>query len=519
MAQLKNLSTDIKETGFKYALLIGMGGSSLGPAVLAASFGYKTGFPEFFMLDSTVPSQIKDIESKIDIDKTIFIVSSKSGSTLEPNVLKDYFYQRVKDTVGAKKAGQQFIAITDPGSQLEQIAKKEEFRYIFYGLPSIGGRYSILSAFGMVPAAVMGIDIEHFLKNAQSMVHECQIETPTSSNSGLVLGTILGVLANENRNKVTFIVSKPIASLGAWLEQLLAESTGKSGKGLIPIDNEDLLSPSEYGNDRVFVYLRLKDQADTKQDTFVAELHKSSSPIVTIELENIYDLAQEFFRFEFATAIAGSIMKINPFNQPDVEASKVATRNITNEYEKTGKLQTEDPLFTQTEKNCSVEVFTDEDNWQLINKSKKSVNSLESILASFFEQVTAGDYVAILAYLQMNESNESAIQEIRSSIQHHLKVATCVGFGPRYLHSTGQVYKGGPNTGIFLEISADENIDLAIPNKKYTFAVVKNAQAMGDFQVLCERKRRALRINIKGNLITGLSILKKYIDQSHKAII
>lgn len=369
----------------------------------------------------------------------------------------------------------------------------------------------------MVPAAVIGVDLKHFLTNAESMVQQCGPDIQVASNPGVLLGIIMGVMANHGKNKVTFIISPRISELGAWLEQLLAESTGKLDKGLIPIDKENLVSPSDYGQDRLFIYLRLKAQPDPSQDKFMDEIKNAGAPIVQIELNDIYELAKEFFRFEIATAVAGSIMEINPFNQPDVEASKVAARNITDDYEKTGKLQVEEPAFSFKEKSCSLEIFTDNDNWQAINKTNKDKTSFESVLESFLTQVRMGDYVAILAYIEMNMDNQAALQEIRKTIHKRLKVATCLGFGPRYLHSTGQVYKGGPNSGIFLEITADDTIDLAVPGKRYTFSIVKTAQAIGDFLILCKRNRRAIRINIKGNLSDGLSIIQKSLDEAYKA--
>ncbi len=514
LGDLNSLNADLKKAGFAQALLIGMGGSSLGPAVLASAFGAIPGNPRLYMLDSTVPAQIKAIEDKLDLSKTIFIVSSKSGSTLEPNILKDYFYEKVKSQLGATEAGKRFIAITDPGSQLEQIAKKEGFRYIFHGLPSIGGRYSVLSAFGMVPAAVMGIDLARFLEKVELMVQSCAATVPAPDNPGAILGTILGVMANHGHDKITFVVSPAISDFGAWLEQLLAESTGKIGKGLIPIDLENLGPSSSYGKDRLFIYIRLKTKPDPKQDELVSALEKTGQPVVRIELDNIYDLAQEFFRFEMAVAIAGSIMGINPFNQPDVEASKIATRKLTSEYEKSGSLSNDSPLFTFSQNNCSIELSTDQANWQAIQHTCKDKKSFVSILESYFSQIKPGDYAAILAYLEMNDANKSSLQKIRELIHVNEKTATCLGFGPRYLHSTGQVYKGGPNTGVFLQLTADDTIDLPVPGKKYTFSLVKTAQALGDFQVLCERKRRILRMHLKGNLPECLSLLYKSIEQA-----
>ena len=495
-----------------------MGGSSLGPAVLASTFGKTPDCPQLYMLDSTVPEQIAAVESKIDISKTIFIVSSKSGSTLEPNILKNYFFEKVKDQLGEQLAAQHFIAITDPNSQLEKTAQKEGFRYIFHGVPSIGGRYSILSAFGMVPAAVMGIDLVRFLQRAKLMEQACTISKPIASNPGAILGLIIGLLANQGNNKITFVLSPKIASFGAWLEQLLAESTGKDGKGLIPINGENLDKVSHYGSDRLFIYICLAGNTEPRQEKWINEIEARGLPVVNIELSDEYDLAQEFFRFEFATAIAGSIMGINPFDQPDVEASKIATGNITSEYEKTGILQLSAPVYVETMGKDSIEFFTDASNWELITKNIKGPLSATEILKGLLAQVQKDDYVAILAYLEMNQKNETLLQNIRDIIHIELKTATCLGFGPRYLHSTGQVYKGGPNTGIFIEITADDSVDLPVPGKKYTFGLVKTAQAIGDFQILCQRERRALRIHLKGELSSSLSVLLKHVAEACRAI-
>ncbi len=334
-----------REQGFAHILLLGMGGSSLGPEVFAETFGRQNGYPELLVLDSTDPAQIRTIESKIDPARTLFIVSSKSGSTLEPNILKQYFFECAKRAVGADKAGSRFIAITDPGSTLQKIAERDRFRHIAFGIPSIGGRYSVLSDFGMVPAAAMGLDIGKLLVATQMMVRSCGADVPPADNPGVVLGTVLGVLGRSGRDKVTIVASPGIADFGAWLEQLLAESTGKQGKGLIPVDAEPLGAPDVYGADRLFVYLRLSGEADAKQDDAVAALERAGQPVVRIAVTDRYHIGQEFFRWEFATAVAGSILGINPFDQPDVEASKVKTRELTTAYERTGELPSETALL------------------------------------------------------------------------------------------------------------------------------------------------------------------------------
>ncbi|MBI4640327.1 MAG: bifunctional transaldolase/phosoglucose isomerase, partial [Candidatus Tectomicrobia bacterium] len=340
---LKRVAEEVKSTGFSHALLLGMGGSSLCPEVMKMTFGKVGGSPELHVLDSTDPAQIKTFEGKVNLANTIFIVSSKSGGTLEPNIFKQYFFERAKQVVGPDEAGNRFIAITDPGSKMQQVAEQDRFRHIFFGLSGIGGRYSALSDFGMVPSAVMGVDIPKFLDRAEEMVHSCASCVPPEDNPGVVLGTIMGVLANNGRDKVTIIASPAISDLGAWLEQLLAESTGKVGKGLIPVDQEELGPPGVYGNDRLFAYLRLEPAPDAAQDAAVEALERAGQPVVRISVIDPYELGQEFFRWEIATAVAGSIIGINAFNQPDVEESKIATRKLTSEYEKTGSLPPETP--------------------------------------------------------------------------------------------------------------------------------------------------------------------------------
>jgi transaldolase/glucose-6-phosphate isomerase len=317
---LKSTAEEVRKAGFSHVLLLGMGGSSLGPEVLEITFGRQAGFPDFHVLDSTDPAQVKAFENKVDLANTLFIVSSKSGGTLEPNIFKQYFFERARQVIGAEKAGERFIAITDPGSKMQHVAESDGFRYVFFGLPSIGGRYSALSNFGMVPAAIMGIDALRFLDRTDEMVHACSSSVPVEQNPGVVLGTILGVLAKQGRDKVTLITSPGLMDLGAWLEQLLAESTGKEGKGLIPVDLEQVGPPEVYGKDRVFAYIRLSSAPDAAQDAALAALERAGQPVVRIAVADIYDLGQEFFRWEIATAVTGAIMGIHPFNQPDVEA-------------------------------------------------------------------------------------------------------------------------------------------------------------------------------------------------------
>ena len=506
---LKTIANDARDGGFSHALLLGMGGSSLCPEVMSATFGKADGYPELLVLDSTDPAQIRTLESRIDLKKTLFIVSSKSGGTLEPNIFKQYFLERARQAVG-NDAPRRFIAITDPRSMMQQVAERDGFRQVLFGLPSIGGRYSALSDFGMVPAAVMGVDVARFLDNVETMVHSCASSVPPAENPGAVLGAIMGVLANAGHDKVTIIASPGVYDLGAWLEQLLAESTGKIGKGLIPVDRERLGPPQVYGKDRLFAYLRLDREADAGQDAALDAIEKAGHPVVRIAIADRYDIGQEFFRWEIATAVAGSIIGINPFNQPDVEASKTVTRTLTSEYEKTGALPPEKPILEER----GVKLFTDPRNAAALDKAAGSNRTIAGYLRAHLGRIQAGDYFATLAYVEMDAAHEQELQAIRHAVRDRKRVATCLGFGPRFLHSTGQAYKGGPNRGVFLQITCDDAADLAVPGQKYTFGVVKAAQARGDFAVLAERERRALRVHIGKDVAAGLKALRDAIEKA-----
>lgn len=481
---LKDFAAEVKARGFSNILLLGMGGSSLCPEVLKMTFG----IDHAEVLDSTDPAQVKAFENKVDLANTLVFVSSKSGSTLEPNIFKDYFYDRAKRP-------DHFVAITDPGSQMEKVATEDKFWKIFAGLPSIGGRYSALSNFGMAPAAAMGIDVDRFLGNAQAMARACQ-SAVAAENPGVTLGAVLGVAGNAGHDKVTIIASPAIHDLGAWLEQLLAESTGKIGKGLIPVDREELAGPGAYGKDRVFAYVTLEGAVDAGQEAAVAALEAAGHIVVRMSMPTVYDLGAEFFRWEIATAVAGSVLGINPFDQPDVEASKVATRKLTSAYETTGSLPAEAPVF-------------EADRIQLFpaGELKAGEQSLAGYLKAHLDRIGEGDYFGLLGYIEMTGEHEAALQKLRTVVRDRKRVATCLGFGPRFLHSTGQAYKGGPNSGVFLQITCDDAADLAVPGRKFTFGVVKAAQARGDFEVLAERHRRALRVHLPADLKGGLERL------------
>ena len=509
-ADFKKIADEIHNAGFTHLVLLGMGGSSLCVEVFGKTFGKKDGYPQVHILDSTDPAQIRTLESKIDIAKTIFIVASKSGTTLEPNIFEQYFYEKVKQSVGAAEAGKRFIATTDPGSQMQKVAESHGFRHIFYGVSSIGGRYSALSNFGMIPAAIQGVDVPKFLDRAEEMVRACASAVPADENPGAILGAILGTLQKSGRDKVTLFASPGISDLGAWLEQLLAESTGKEGKGLIPVDRESIGAPDVYGKDRVFVYMRLEDGADAKQDAGIATLEKAGQPVVRIQVANNYELGQEFFRWEIATAVAGSVIGINAFNQPDVEASKIETRKLTDEYEKSGSLPQETPFFEEK----GVKLYSDDKNAAALKQAAGKEATLTAYLRAHMSRLKAGDYFAVLGYIERNEQNRTELQSIREAVRDKKHVATCLGFGPRFLHSTGQAYKGGANSGVFLQITCDDAADLPVPGKKYTFGIVKAAQARGDFNVLTERGRRALRVHLTGDLTAGLKTLQQAVQQA-----
>ncbi len=495
LADFTALAKDV--AGFEYVLLLGMGGSSLCPEVLSKTFGHQKGHPELRIVDSTDPAEILAAQKSVKLKKTLFIVSSKSGSTLEPNILKAYFYEQMRQEVH-EEVGQHFIAVTDPGSHMEEVAKTDGFRKIFYGDPGIGGRYSALSDFGIVPAAVMGLDVEKLLSRAQDSVAASR-GTVIEQNNAVMLGLILGTAARMGRDKITFFTSDGIFDLGAWMEQLIAESTGKQGKGITPVDREQIGPPEVYGNDRVFAYIKLAGSDDKKLEEKVAALEQAGQPVVRFVMNDVYDIGEQFFAWEIATAVAGSVIGINAFNQPDVEASKIETRKLTDEYEQTGKLEEQQPFFIDGE----IQLFATKEYAAVLHGAGGEGN-LIAHLKAHLDQLHPGDYFAQLAYIQMDDAHEEALEETRLKVRDAKKVATCVGFGPRFLHSTGQDYKGGPNTGVFLQFTADHPQDLAVPGHRYTFGVVIAAQAAGDLAVLQQRKRRALRVHLGKDAAAGL---------------
>jgi len=505
--ELTAFGKEVVAEGFTHTLLLGMGGSSLGPEVLAETFGHRGGYPEMHVLDSTDPQQVATFASRLDLVKTLVIVSSKSGGTLEPNILKAYFFDAMQKAVGADKAGSHFVAVTDPGSHMEDVARKDGFRHIFHGDKQIGGRYSVLSNFGLVPAAAVGIDVAQFLAGADLMVQACAAGTPPKHNPGVQLGVALGVAGKHGRDKVTIVASPGIADMGAWLEQLIAESTGKQGLGLVPVDGETPASADRYGDDRIFAYLRLNDAPDPAQDKAMAALEAAGQPVIRAGLNGHAEIAQQFFLWEFATAVAGAVLGIHPFDQPDVEASKIATRKLTDAYAESGSLPPETP-FAEFE---GIALFADAKNADALR-----ADSLDAVIAKQLGRIGPGDYAALLAYVERDDASRAALRSMRLAIRDARHVATVAEFGPRFLHSTGQAYKGGPDSGVFLQITAADRADLDVPGEKYSFGTVKAAQARGDFDVLAERGRRALRVHLGSDVAGGLARLHKAVAAALK---
>jgi glucose-6-phosphate isomerase len=511
LGNLAELAADVETGGFKTLLLLGMGGSSLCPEVLAVTFGQQTGFPALHIVDSTDPAYVKAAADKVKLADTLVVVASKSGSTLEPNVLKQYFFDQMSFVVGAEQAGSHFIAITDPGSKMEQVAKADGFRSIFYGDPQIGGRYSALSNFGVVAATAVGLRIGQLLDEAGKAVAAAKLQP--ADNPAVQLGLLLGSAANAGRDKITVFTSPEIYDLGAWLEQLIAESTGKLGKGITPVDREAIGPPGVYGNDRIFAYVKLTGTADTSQDAKVSALEAAGHPVIRIQIDDLYEIFGQFFTWEVATAVAGSVMGINPFNQPDVESAKIETRALTSEYEKTGRLPEREPVLV----DAGVGIYATEAYAATLKAAAQAGPlgwTLAGALKAHLDQIHAGDYFATLAFLPMFPEHEAAIQAFRHKVRDKKRVATCLGFGPRFLHSTGQDYKGGPNTGVFLQITADHAVDVDIPGQTYSFGVVIDAQAAGDLAVLESRGRRALRVHLGADIAAGLQTIAAAIGQA-----
>ncbi|HLB77639.1 MAG TPA: bifunctional transaldolase/phosoglucose isomerase, partial [Candidatus Dormibacteraeota bacterium] len=463
--ELEELRAQLVAEGVTDAVLMGMGGSSLAPEVFRQTFGVPRGALDVHVLDTTDPAAIAAVERSINVTKTAFIVASKSGTTLETLSHYRYFFER------AGRNGRQFIAITDPGTSLADEAAKQGFRRVFLNPPDIGGRYSALSYFGLVPAALGGVDLAALLDRAATMMEACSPSVPVAENPGAWLGAVLAEAAKVGRDKVTIIAPAPVRTFGIWAEQLIAESTGKEGKGLVPVADEALGPPEVYGNDRIFVRLALPGESDGDAARLEA-LSKAGHPVVTLKLTDPLGLGAEFFRWEYAIAVAGAILGINVFDQPNVQEAKDLTRKVLTEGNP--------PTVGEG-----------------IRWAGQHGATLDAAVQSLLAQVHQGDYVALLAYIAPDAEHDRALNAIRLAIRDKYRVASTVGYGPRYLHSTGQLHKGGPNTGVFLQMVGDDAKDLEIPGERFSFGVLKQAQALGDFQALRNHGRRVLRVQLR----------------------
>ncbi|MDQ2959838.1 MAG: bifunctional transaldolase/phosoglucose isomerase [Candidatus Dormibacteraeota bacterium] len=490
LPRLLALTSDVRDAGFRHCVLLGMGGSSLCPEVLRSSFGSAAGQPEMHVLDTTDPAAIDQLTRTLEPRTTLFITASKSGTTLETLSQLGHFWQWLADA-GLTDAGGHFVCVTDPGSPLAATARERKFRHVFENPPDIGGRYSALSFFGLVPAAIMGIDVEVLLDRAAQMRAQTHPGIPADLNPGIALGTTMGLMHKAGRDKVTILAPPRIAAFSLWAEQLIAESTGKEGKGLIPIGDEPIGEPGVYGGDRLFVVLRLGDES-AEFDAEVGALRGAGLPCVTFQLTDLYDLAAEFFRWEFATAVVGADLRIDPFDEPNVKESKDNTQKVLAQYEKHGTLAGESASVSDD----GISVF-----------GAPGRDSIGSALTDFLAGVRPGDYVALMAYVTPDAENEAALQRLRVAIRDEHRVATTLGFGPRFLHSTGQLHKGGPDSGVFIQVTSDDLVDVAIPGQPFTFSILKQAHAQGDLQSLREHGRRVIRLHISGDLAVGLSRL------------
>jgi transaldolase/glucose-6-phosphate isomerase len=503
-----DLAEDVRSAGFTHVVVLGMGGSALCPEVLARLFGSGRDQPQMLVLDSIVPAQVKAIAEQINPTKTLFIISSKSGGTIETNALFAYFLDRVRQVVGPERAGGQFVAITDPKTRLHTRAKTEHFRHIFFGWPGSPGRFSALSNLGMVPATLLGMDVRRFLTSAAVMVHSCASCVPPELNPGVYLGVVLGTLALHGRDKVTLVMAPALASFGPWLEQLVSESTGKDGKGIIVVEGEPLGSPTVYDKDRVFVQIRLTPEPSPEQDAAVNQLEQAGHPVARISLAQKLDLGQEMFRWQMATAVAGAVLGINPFSMPDVEAAKVAARAWTDAYE----VQRGMPRPSFLVEQDGLSLFADEHNSDALLTMTQGEKTVAAIMRAHLSRFRPVDYFTLNAFVEDNPSTRQPLADIRLAVRDHRRVATMLGYSPRLLHSTGQLQKGGPNTGIFLQIIADDPEEVSIPGQKYTFGILNRAQALGDYEVLSEGGRRLLGVQLWGDVAKGLSKLRDLVQ-------
>ena len=496
LTNLKDFAREAVEAGIRHVVLCGMGGSSLCPELFRLVFGSAPGHPLLWVLDTTDPVAIARVAQLAEPNDSLYLISSKSGSTIEVDSLFRFFFQRAQERLG-DRAGAAFVAVTDPGTSLERLAAERHFRGVFLNPPDIGGRYSALSLFGLVPAALIGLDLDLLLDGAERMARACGASVPPNDNPGLRLGAILGGAALAGRDKLTLLTSPRLAPFGLWVEQLIAESTGKEGKGIVPIAGEPLLAPESYGDDRLFVCTRLEGDENEELDRFVTALEGAGHPVMTMGLADPLELGAEFFRWEFATALAGVLLGIDPFDQPNVQESKENTLRLLDIYRQSGELPEETPDLTLGE----------------LRLYGTSEGTVERALATFFGQARPGDYVALMAYLDAAEPVELALRGLRRRLLERTRLATTLGYGPRFLHSTGQLHKGGPNTGLFLQITADRPVRLPIPGQPYDFGTLQAAQALGDRQALRQHGRRALSIHLGGDILGGLARLTAALDQ------
>ncbi len=508
LSKLKEINAfveEVRKNGFKKALLLGMGGSSLAPEVFRLTFGVKEGYLDLAVLDSTDPEAVLNYANTFDPAETLYIVSTKSGGTVETFSFMKYFYNLTAAKVGNENVGKHFIAITDPGSGLESTAKQLNYRKIFLNDPNIGGRYSALSLFGIVPAALIGVDVAQVLRIAEAFANTSKADSSTKNPSAQI-GVLMGLLAKHGKDKVTFINTAHLSYFGAWVEQLIAESTGKVGKGILPVVGEEILTPDKYSSDRLFVYVRLKND-DTLRDK-VEAFKNAGHPVVEIALHNVDELGAEFFRWEFATIVASWLIKIQPFDQPNVESAKIVARKMVQEYKETGKLP---ELSVAIEEN-GIKVSSD-----------ISASSSKELITKFLDSISTQDaslpkpYVSIQAYLTMNKANEELLQTLRTKIQEKYKVATTVGFGPRFLHSTGQLHKGDSGNGLFIQFITTATEDAAIPDEagddksSMSFSVLIKSQALGDRQALLDNNRRLITVDLGKDVVTGLNIFAELV--------
>jgi glucose-6-phosphate isomerase len=492
--RLKNISdfaSDLRASGFVHVVHMGMGGSAMTPLVFQRSFPARKNCLNLTVLDTTDPATILAIERNIPLADTLFIEASKSGTTAESRAFGEYFYAKVK-AIKRERAGENMAVITDPETALIKLGRERGYRGLFSNFPDVGGRFSALTYFGLVPAVLMGLDVAELLTRVKRMIHGEASCTRAGESSGIVLGALMAEMARDGRDKVTFVMPEPLSALGLWMEQLLAESLGKEGAGLVPVTGEPIGDPSVYGEDRLFVYMCLKSQIDKTLEKGVEHLREYGHPVVTITLEDDLDLGAEFLRWELATATAGAIMGINAFDEPNVQESKDNTNRLLKEVQESGRLFEKGPSLVQ-------------DNLALYTQERSS--TLAEAMARFLSQARPGDYLAIQAYLTENPATEKALQAIRMYLRDQLHLATTVGYGPRFLHSTGQLHKGGPNTGLFIQLTADDPDDAPVPGQPYTFGILKRAQALGDLEALRKHGRRVVRIHLGNQVSQGLAAL------------